>query len=131
MRQTVDNRSSKTSKSRIAVRGKFVGRYARLRIPRAAMRHTEDQLVKLVRALDRWNFPPVVIGDKGEVLAGFGQAQVANRSIPGRGVWTTKYSELTHHNIRDYIQWMKQIARRGKWERQMLVIELQHLQNSR
>ena len=107
------------------------GRDARLRIPRAAMRHTEDQLIELERALDRCNFPPVVIGDKGEVLAGFGQAQLANKSALGYRVWITKSSNLTHHNIRDYIKWMKEIARRGKWDRQMLVIELQHLQKRR
>lgn len=131
MRQTVNNRSSKASKSCVAVRGKCVGRYARLRIPRAAMRYTAGQLTKLVRTFDRWNFPPIVIGDKGEVLAGFGQAQVANRFILGRYVWTTKYSELTRHNVRDYIRWVNEIARRGKWDKQMLMIELQYLKNSR
>lgn len=130
MRHTVDKPKSKTSTSRIAVRTTLAGRYARLRMPRTAMRHTEDQLSKFVSAFNRCRFPPVVIGYRGLVLAGFAQAQMANESILGRYVLTTKYSEMTRRNIRDYAKWMKEIARRRKWDKRMLAIELQYLKKA-
>jgi len=131
MRHTVERSKSKAAVSSVLVQGKCVGRYARLRIPHAAMRHTEVQLIKVVRALDRWRFPPVIVGVKGEVLAGFGQAQVANQHILGRGVWTTNFSQMTNRNIRDYITWMKEIALRGNWDKQMVAIETQYLKKAK
>jgi len=119
---------SKSAKRTIAapiIRDVLAGRYSRLRILRTAMRHTEAQLSKMFRA--RHYFPPIVLGDKGEVLAGFAQAQQSNRSIFGAYVPTVKYSELTTRYIRGYISWVKNAARRGKWDRQMLAIELQYL----
>jgi hypothetical protein len=110
-----------------AIRSTFAGRYARLRIPQTAIRHTENQLTKFERTLDRWGFPPVVIGDKGKVLSGFGIAQLVNQSILGRYVWTTKYSRMTDSDIRDYIRSVKKIARLEKWGKKMLAVELQFL----
>ena len=119
---------SKSAKRTIAapvIRDVLAGRYSQLRILRTAMRHTEAQLSKLFRA--RRYFPPIILGDKGEVLAGFAQAQDSNRSILGAYVPTVKFSELTTRYIRGYISWVKNAARRGKWDRQMLAIELQYL----
>ena len=121
-------KTAKRSVSTIVVHHVFAGRYARLRIPRTAMRYSEAQLAKIFRG--RRYFPPIMIGENGEVLAGFAQAQWANRSILGRHVCTVKYSEMTVRYMRDYIKWIKKTARRGKWENQILGVELQNLQKT-
>jgi hypothetical protein len=125
MRQAVYTKRAKTSKSRIIMRSKFVGLYARLRIPRAAMRHNEDDLSKLFRT-QRY-LPPIVFGDKGEVRIGFGGAPLANKSILGQYVATVKYSEVPKWFIRGYVKWLKKVARREKWPKRMLAVELQGL----
>jgi hypothetical protein len=126
MRQTVDTRSSKTTECSPAVRYKFVGRYARLRISRTAMQHTEIELAKLFRTQRYWS--PIVVGDKGEVRAGIGLAQLSNESILGRYVPTVKYSEVSKRYIREYKNWLKKVARREKWNKRALTVELQYLQ---
>jgi hypothetical protein len=128
----MSNPKLKTAKKLVsipAIQHVIAGRYARLRIPRTAVRHTESQLAKFVRV--RKYFPPIVLDDKGAVLAGFAQAQLSNRYILGRYVPTVKFSELTGRYIRGYIQWLKKAARRDKWDTLMLAVELQFLRKPR
>jgi len=112
--------------SSIPRQSRFVGRYKKLRIPSTAKRHTQLQLYKFDCVFDPFKYPPVVIGAKGEVLAGFAQAQMANRSILGRYVIVTRHRKMSESHIRDYTKWVKQVALRGKWDKQMLAIELQN-----
>ena len=112
--------------SSIPRQSRFVGRYKKLRIPRTAKRHTQLQLDKFDRVFDPFKYPPVVIGAKGEVLAGFAQAEMANRSILGRYLTVIKYPEMSESHISDYAKWVKQVALHGKWDKKMLAIELQN-----
>lgn len=115
-----------TSTPSIIFKLKFVGRYARLRLPRTALRHTEAQLNKITGS-PAW-LPPVLLGDKGLVIAGFALAQILNKSVLGTYVTVIKYSSMTEALVREYVERIEGIARRHKWDNDMRAVELQYLE---
>lgn len=104
---------------------KLVGFSSKLKFPKAAQRYTRAQQQQ-VRASGYW-MPTVLIDKRGLVLANFAGALKANRSAFGQTMTLIHESDFSQTKARKFMRALTTLARKNKWGRDILDIELQYL----
>ncbi len=74
-------------------------------------------------------YPVVMLGDRGLVKSNFALAELANARPCMLHV--VRFSEMTEAEVRDFVRALKDGAKRYRWSREMLDIELQYLADYR
>jgi hypothetical protein len=104
---------------------KLVGFSSELKFPKAAQRYTRAQRQE-VQAPGYW-MPTVLIDKRGLVLANFAGVLKANRSVFGRKMIIIRESDLIQTEAGKFVRALTTLARKNKWGRDILDIELQYL----
>ncbi len=92
-----------------------------------ARTHSNKQIAKIAASIRRFGFnSPVLIDDKGEIIAGHGRVAAAKR-LGLAAVPTLRLSHLSPTEKRAYILADNKLAEKAGWDREMLAIELQGL----
>lgn len=104
---------------------KLVGFSSKLKFPKAARRYTHAQRQQ-VQTSNYW-MPTVLLDKRGLVLANFAGALTANRYVFGWKMIILRESDLIQTEARKFVRALTALARKNKWEKDILDIELQYL----
>ena len=92
-----------------------------------ARTHSRKQLKQIARSIERFGFVnPVLIGRKGEIIAGHGRVEAA-RMLGHASVPTLEIGHLSEADRRAYILADNKLALNAGWDSEILAIELQGL----
>src|SRR5215471_1046667 len=95
--------------------------------PNNARTHSKKQIQQIARSIAKFGFcSPVLIDDKGQILAGHGRVEAA-KLLGIDAVPTCRLSHLTESDKRAYILADNRLAEQAGWDKEMLAIELQGL----
>lgn len=116
---------SKPSPAPTAFTTKLVNFSSKLKFPKAARRYTHAQLQQ-IRDSD-YLMPTILVDKCGLVIANFAGAIKANKSVFGTEMLIVHESDLTQAQARKLTHSLKGLAKKNKWDRDILDIELQYL----
>jgi DNA modification methylase len=92
-----------------------------------ARTHSKKQIRQIAESIRRFGFTnPVLIDDKGQIIAGHGRVEAANL-IGLAAVPTIRLSHLSETEKRAYVLADNRLAEKAGWDREILAIELQAL----
>jgi DNA modification methylase len=95
--------------------------------PNNARTHSRKQVRQIANSIKRFGFNnPVLIDDKGQVIAGHGRIEAA-KLLGLHAVPTVRLSHLSEVDKRAYILADNKLAAKAGWDREMLATELQGL----
>ena len=92
--------------------------------PRMPSDFRDEQIGILLRTPEL--LAPVMIDEHRRVKSNFALAEIA-RYLPLRRYYKVKFSKMTEAQVRAFVRDLKVVAKRNKWPREMLDIELQFL----
>ena len=94
---------------------------------RNARTHSKQQIRQIANSIKKFGFTnPVLIGDDGEIIAGHGRVEAA-KLIGMRTVPAVRLSHLDAAQRRAYVLADNKLALNAGWDRELLAIELQAL----
>jgi DNA modification methylase len=92
-----------------------------------ARTHSRKQVRQIANSIKRFGFNnPVLIDDKGQVIAGHGRVEAA-KLLGLHAVPTVRLSNLSEVDKRAYVLADNKLAAKAGWDREMLATELQGL----
>jgi ParB-like chromosome segregation protein Spo0J len=95
--------------------------------PKNARTHSRKQIRQIDKSIERFGFcNPVLIDDGNQIIAGPGRAEAA-KSLDIETVPAVRLSHLSDDEKRAYILADNRLAEKAGWNREIMVIELQHL----
>lgn len=95
--------------------------------PKNARTHSRKQIRQIAKSIERFGFcNPILVDDDDHIIAGHGRAEAA-KLLGMEEVPTIRLSHLSDGEKRAYILADNQLATKAGYDREILVIELQHL----
>jgi ParB-like chromosome segregation protein Spo0J len=95
--------------------------------PNNARAHSKKQIKQIAKSIERFGFnDPVLISDDDEIIAGHGRLEAA-KLLELKLIPTVRLSKLTPAERRAYALAANRLAELSGWDREILAIELQGL----
>jgi DNA modification methylase len=105
----------------------YVSTAALIADPANARTHSEEQVGKIVRSIERFGFNnPILVDQSGQVIAGHGRLRAAQR-LGMQNVPSIRLDHMTSAQRKAYALADNRLAELAGWDKEILAIELQGL----